>query len=604
MKKQNQLSRLRTIQLIESDTDNISDNNTVKEKETIENYEIIDPSKMQTSNKQILLPLTNKTITVQNPLKIMSKTETTPPISRTGTIELKESIESNEEDFEDIETFYDCYIKLDICLIYGVMVLCKKRGNYYLNYIPIQFVNKEVGLLNILINKTMTNNFDSYKYSICLTNLSSFYLYESYDSNEIYNFKPISKEDIPEIYPNFEFHGKYAKTTANHLMEELKKIDSLKIVQDNKNDINFIIFHINLERVRTCLLGTISPWERMSRPDLIRQRSSLVLTKHIEGMNALSKKTLKTFMDSDGRISEENMDSLRRTVYYRGCEPDIREFAWLLCIGYYNYRSTTKERNEFNEKKKADYEKIKKIWQEALPEQIENWKFYTSTNSQIDKDVRRTDRNDSKFVDLEGKNCKILKNVLMTYSFFNMRVGYGQGMNDICALLMDICHEESTLFWMFKYVMDFLQPFYFCKGDIIMKALRKNGSILRFVCPQLADYFEQANIDYFFCYKWNALLFKRFFINEDLIRIWDSIFAFPERHLYYFISMCIIKEYSDIIISKQFSLDELFIFIQSLTNKIPVDIIFDADVLYQEFLKTADPLNVQFVYEKFNYKQI
>ncbi|EMH72110.1 TBC/Rab GTPase activating domain containing protein [Entamoeba histolytica HM-1:IMSS-B] len=125
MKKQNQLSRLRTIQLIESDTDNISDNNTVKEKETIENYEIIDPSKMQTSNKQILLPLTNKTITVQNPLKIMSKTETTPPISRTGTIELKESIESNEEDFEDIETFYDCYIKLDICLIYGVMVLCK-----------------------------------------------------------------------------------------------------------------------------------------------------------------------------------------------------------------------------------------------------------------------------------------------------------------------------------------------------------------------------------------------------------------------------------------------------------------------------------------------
>ena len=32
----------------------------------------------------------------------------------------------------------------------------------------------------------------------------------------------------------------------------------------------------------------------------------------------------------------------------------------------------------------------------------------------------------------------------MSYSFYNMRLGYGQGMNDICALLMDICEETNT----------------------------------------------------------------------------------------------------------------------------------------------------------------
>ena len=110
----------------------------------------------------------------------------------------------------------------------------------------------------------------------------------------------------------------------------------------------------------------------------------------------------------------------------------------------------------------------------------------------------------------------------MSDSFFNMHVGYGQGMNDICALLMNVASDEVSLFWLFKRVMEMLLPLYDSSAEVINRALAKVRTILRFCAPALAQYFDEQQVNFTFTYKCVALLFKRFFSAEDCTRLWDA----------------------------------------------------------------------------------
>ncbi|ELP89489.1 hypothetical protein EIN_391440 [Entamoeba invadens IP1] len=609
------MKRQQTVQLannlsIETTEDNyqpeVVDHSLMVSDDISSQYEVIKPSEMTANSHAV--SVFGCTVSFNNPLKYIQKTFGKPVMERTGTVELNvqqptPDIPQTFEEREDISTYYNCYISLDICMVFGVMQLYRKRGLYYLNYIPTETVNHPTGLFNLINARSFVGDLEAYRYTVCVSTLDDFRLFEDENETATYSLK-FGKNATNEIFPTFKFIGDRAKTEVEHLINDLKSVETLKVVQDAKNGTKFHLYHVNMERVKSVMLGTETPWDKMNRPDLVRQRTSLVITNHIEGMNALSMKVINSLMDKDGRISDENMDVIRRTLYYRSCEQDARELAWSLCLGFLDYKKTRVERKEEEEKNLKMYEKMKSVWENVIPEQKENWKMYKQIEVQIDKDVRRTDRTDSKFKTLGCQNLVILKNVLMTYSFYNMRLNYGQGMNDIAAGLMDVATNENTLFWLLKLVMDFLQPFYFCGNDVIMKALKKNDSILRFASPQLSDYLQQKDISYFFCYKWNALLFKRFFKTEDLIRIWDAVFAFPTKKMFYFITVAILKEYTDLIIAKQLSFDELMIFIQTLTERIPIGVIYDADVLYQEFKMTADKELVRFVYETFNYKPV
>ncbi|ELP85572.1 TBC/Rab gtpase activating domain containing protein, partial [Entamoeba invadens IP1] len=92
-----------------------------------------------------------------------------------------------------------------------------------------------------------------------------------------------------------------------------------------------------------------------------------------------------------------------------------------------------------------------------------------------------------------------------------------------------------------------------------------------------------------FAYKWIVLLFRRFIDDKYIFRIWDAVFAFPSSKFYYFIVVAIIKEYADDIIDNQMDFDDLFMLFQSLGNQIGDEIVFDADLLMQEFMHISQP---------------
>ena len=70
----------------------------------------------------------------------------------------------------------------------------------------------------------------------------------------------------------------------------------------------------------------------------------------------------------------------------------------------------------------------------------------------IDKDVQRCDRNHPYFTTLP--NLEKLRNIITTYVWENLDVGYMQGMCDIVAPLLVVFNEESLTHQCFAFLME------------------------------------------------------------------------------------------------------------------------------------------------------
>ena len=70
----------------------------------------------------------------------------------------------------------------------------------------------------------------------------------------------------------------------------------------------------------------------------------------------------------------------------------------------------------------------------------------------IDKDVQRCDRNHPYFTNLS--NLEKLRNIITTYVWDNLDVGYMQGMCDIVAPLLVVFNEEAITHSCFAFLME------------------------------------------------------------------------------------------------------------------------------------------------------
>lgn len=91
--------------------------------------------------------------------------------------------------------------------------------------------------------------------------------------------------------------------------------------------------------------------------------------------------------------------------------------------------------------------------------------------SRIIKDVLRTDRNVAfyqkspdqskealELADLEAKidneNTRMLKDILISYCYYNPSLEYVQGMSDLLSPLLYVVQNEALAFWMFVNYMN------------------------------------------------------------------------------------------------------------------------------------------------------
>jgi len=287
-----------------------------------------------------------------------------------------------------------------------------------------------------------------------------------------------------------------------------------------------------------------------------------------------------TFLDSEGRIVDSK--ALRKRVFYGGVEHGLRKEVWALLLGYHSYDSTYAEREYLRSIKKSEYETIKIQWQSISPEQAKRFTKFRERKGLIEKDVVRTDRSFSFYDGDDNTNVNLLRDILLTYSFYNFDLGYCQGMSDLLSPILFVMEDESESFWCFVALMERLGPNFNRDQNGMHSQLFALCKLVELLDSPLHNYFKQNDcLNYFFCFRWILIQFKREFEYEKTMRLWEVLWThYLSEHLHLYVCVAILKRYRNKIMGEQMDFDPLLKFINELSGRIDLDsILRDAEAL-------------------------
>ncbi|XP_067394123.1 small G protein signaling modulator 2 isoform X2 [Emydura macquarii macquarii] len=166
----------------------------------------------------------------------------------------------------------------------------------------------------------------------------------------------------------------------------------------------------------------------------------------------------------------------------------------------------------------------------------------------IDKDVQRCDRNYWYFT---AANLEKLRNIMCSYVWEHLDVGYVQGMCDLLAPLMVILDDDQLAYSCFSHLMKRMSQ-NFPNGGAMDTHFANMRSLLQILDCELFELMHQ-NGDYthfYFCYRWFLLDFKRELLYEDVFTVWEVIWAakhISSEHFVLFIALALVEVYREII---------------------------------------------------------
>ncbi|CAM8969332.1 unnamed protein product [Rhodiola kirilowii] len=286
------------------------------------------------------------------------------------------------------------------------------------------------------------------------------------------------------------------------------------------------------------------------------------------------------FLDSEGRVMDPN--AMRKRIFYGGVEHQLRKEIWGFLLGYYAHDSTYAEREYLRTVKKSEYETVKNQWQSISPEQAKRFTKFRERRGLIEKDVVRTDRALSFYDGDDNPNVTTLHDILLTYSFYNFDLGYCQGMSDLLSPILFATRDESESFWCFVALMERLGPNFNRDQNGMHSQLFALGKLVELLDRPLHNYFKQNDcLNYFFCFRWVLIQFKREFEYEKTMRLWEVLWTHHlSEHLHLYVCVAILKRYRKKIIGEEMDFDTLLKFINELSGHIDLDAVLrDAEAL-------------------------
>ncbi|OAY31479.1 TBC1 domain family member 15 [Manihot esculenta] len=287
-----------------------------------------------------------------------------------------------------------------------------------------------------------------------------------------------------------------------------------------------------------------------------------------------------TFLDPEGRVMDSK--ALRKRIFYGGVEHTLRREIWPLLLGYHTYDSTYAEREFLQHSKKFEYETTKRQWQSISPEQAKRFTKFRERKGLIDKDVVRTDRSLPFYDGDDNPNVNVLRDILLTYSFYNFDLGYCQGMSDLLSPILFVMEDESESFWCFVALMERLGPNFNRDQSGMHSQLFALSKLVELLDSPLHNYFKQNDcLNYFFCFRWILIQFKREFEYGKTLCLWEVLWThYLSEHLHLYACVAILKRYRNKIMGEQMDFDTLLKFINELSGHIDLDAVLrDAEAL-------------------------
>lgn len=187
----------------------------------------------------------------------------------------------------------------------------------------------------------------------------------------------------------------------------------------------------------------------------------------------------------------------------------------------------------------------------------------------IDKDVQRCDRSFWYFKDTT--NLEKLRNIMCTYVWQHLDVGYVQGMCDLAAPFLVIFDDEVMAFSCFSQLMKRMVA-NFPHGNAMDQHFESLKYLMQVLDPKLFHVL-QSNGDYthfYFCYRWLLLDFKRELAYEDVYKVWETIWS--ARHIItdkfvVFMALAMVRYYRDIIIENNMDFTDSIKFFNEMAER-------------------------------------
>ncbi|XP_072333497.1 small G protein signaling modulator 1 isoform X2 [Scyliorhinus torazame] len=193
--------------------------------------------------------------------------------------------------------------------------------------------------------------------------------------------------------------------------------------------------------------------------------------------------------------------------------------------------------------------------------------MYTVNLHRIEKDVQRCDRNYWYFT---PANLEKLRNVMCSYIWQHLEIGYVQGMCDLLAPLLVVLDDEAMAFSCFTQLMKRMNQ-NFPHGGAMDTHFANMRSLIQILDSELFELMHQ-NGDYthfYFCYRWFLLDFKRELVYGDVFSVWETIWAAKytsSAHFVLFIALSLVELYRDIILENNMDFTDIIKFFNEMAE--------------------------------------
>uniref|UniRef100_A0A493TTM9 Small G protein signaling modulator 1 n=1 Tax=Anas platyrhynchos platyrhynchos TaxID=8840 RepID=A0A493TTM9_ANAPP len=194
--------------------------------------------------------------------------------------------------------------------------------------------------------------------------------------------------------------------------------------------------------------------------------------------------------------------------------------------------------------------------------------MYTVNLHRIEKDVQRCDRNYWYFT---PANLEKLRNIMCSYIWQHIEIGYVQGMCDLLAPLLVILDDEALAFSCFTELMKRMNQ-NFPHGGAMDTHFANMRSLIQILDSELFELMHQ-NGDYthfYFCYRWFLLDFKRELVYDDVFAVWETIWAaahVSSTHYVLFIALALVEMYRDIILENNMDFTDIIKFFNEMAER-------------------------------------
>ncbi|KAM4616484.1 small G protein signaling modulator 1 [Polymixia lowei] len=401
---------------------------------------------------------------------------------------------------------------------------------------------------------------------------------------------------------------------CNHERAPLKLLcDNMKYQIISRAFYGWLAYCRHLSTVRTHLSALVN--HTIVEPDV-----------PCDAYRGLTTKVWQTFLQDCTAYKEQE---LLRLVYFGGVEPSLRKEVWPFLLGHYQFGMSEVERKEVDEQVRACYEQTMREWLdcEAIVRQREKEQhaaalakcssgasvdstsqkmihrdstvsnessqscssdrqslarlqsdsssstqqelldMYTLNLHRIEKDVQRCDRNYWYFT---PTNLEKLRNIMCSYIWRHLEIGYVQGMCDLLAPLLVILDDEAMAFSCFTELMKRMNQ-NFPHGGAMDTHFANMRSLIQILDSELFELMHQ-NGDYthfYFCYRWFLLDFKRELVYDDVFAVWETIWAAKyasSGHFVLFIALALVEIYRDIILENNMDFTDIIKFFNEMAE--------------------------------------